>query len=314
MVSVLIVNWNGGAFLWQCIESLKDHHDGLVEKVIVIDNGSTDRSIMELRGRVGELPFPLEVVENGKNLGFAAACNIGAALGASEYFLFLNPDARVYANTLHRALAFMQDPTNSEVGVVGVQLVDETGTISRSCCRFPTIGSYLVHIFALNRLNFFGRIGMRMHDWAHDSSRDVDHVIGAFYLIRQNLFRVLGGFDERFFVYLEDLDLSLRVRKKGLRTFFLSHVQAFHAGGGASRQVKALRLFYSLRSRLLYGFKHFSSPKAWLLLLLTVMVEPLTRSCLALFQRSGTDFRNIWKAQCLLVRDLANIVRSGRAS
>jgi GT2 family glycosyltransferase len=309
MVSVIIVNWNAGDLLRQCIESLIANHAGLVDKVVVIDNGSTDRSIADLRDGVGPLPFALDVVENGRNLGFAAACNVGAALADSEHLLFLNPDARLYTDTLRPAVGFMQDATSANVGVVGVQLIDESGTVSRSCCRFPTLGSYLVHIFALNRLSVFGRMGMRMHDWAHDTTRDVDHVIGAFYLIRRKVFQSLGGFDERFFVYLEDLDLSLRVREQGLRTVFLSHVQAFHAGGGTSSQVKVLRLFYSLRSRLLYGFKHFSGLQAWLLLLLTVTVEPLTRSCLALLQRSVADFRNTWKAHRLLVRDLANIVR-----
>jgi len=314
MVSVIIVNWNTGGLLRQCIKSLIANHAGLVDKVVVIDNGSTDRSITDLREGEEWLPFTFEVVENGRNLGFATACNIGASLVDSEYLLFLNPDAGLYTDTLRPAVAFMQDASSANVGVVGVQMIDESGAVSPSCDRFPTLGSFLVYIFALNRLSVFARMGMRMHDWAHDSTRDVDHVIGAFYLIRRSVFQSIGGFDERFFVYFEDLDLSLRVRKMGHRTVYLSHVQAFHAGGGSSSQVKALRLFYSLRSRLLYGFKHFSGLQAWSLLLVTVMVEPLSRSCLALLRRSVADFRNTWKAHGLLVRDLGNIVRGGRKS
>ena len=143
----------------------------------------------------------------------------------------------------------------------------------------------------------------------HRATRDVDHVIGAFFLIRQALFKHLSGFDERFFVYLEDLDLSLRVHRHGYRSMYLSDAQAFHVGGGTSRQVKAHRLFYSLRSRLLYGFKHFSTHQAWALLLTIVFLEPFTRSFFAILRRSALDLSATLRAYGMLYRDLPRILR-----
>jgi GT2 family glycosyltransferase len=149
------------------------------------------------------------------------------------------------------------------------------------------------------------RLGYFMHEWDHRKTRRVDHVIGAFFLVRRELFVDLHGFDERFFVYLEDLDFSFRAHKAGWCTVFLAEAQAFHAGGGTSQQVKARRLFYSLRSRLLYAFKHFSRPGAVGVLLTTLLVEPVSRSLLALLRRSMTNLRETWMAYGLLWRWLA---------
>ena len=129
-------------------------------------------------------------------------------------------------------------------------------------------------------------------EWRHTSTRQVDHVIGAFYLVRRSLFDSLNGFDERFFVYLEDLDLSLRVHRAGWRCVYYTGAQAFHAGGGTSRQVKAARLFYALRSRLLYGFKHFSPPQAWIVLGVTLLLEPVPRLLLSLWRGSLAGARD----------------------
>jgi len=198
------------------------------------------------------------------------------------------------------------------VGVVGIQLVEETGEIARSCSRFPTLGVFVAQATGLNRLPPFSAMSTHMSEWAHDSTRDVDHVIGAFYLMRRGLFETLGGFDERFFVYLEDLDLSLRVRQAGYRSVYIADVQAFHAGGGTSRQIKAHRLFYSLRSRLLYGFKHFSPVQAWALVFLTMCLEPLTRTVFSLLSDGWSGVRNTWRAYAMLFGDFRAILRRSR--
>ena len=103
-----------------------------------------------------------------------------------------------------------------------------------------------------------------------------------------------------FFVYLEDLDLSLRVHQAGYKSVFLAEAQAFHAGGGTSHQVKARRLFYFLRSRLLYAFKHTSWIGAVGVLLVTLFVEPFSRSVLALLRRSWPNLKETWAAYGLL--------------
>lgn len=152
-------------------------------------------------------------------------------------------------------------------------------------------------------------LSTHMSEWDHAKTCEVDHVIGAFYLIRSSLFQLLGGFDRRFFVYLEDLDLSLRAHQAGWQSVYLANAQAFHAGGGTSRQVKAHRIFYSLRSRLLYGFKHFSSINAWILFLVTLGLEPFARLIFALAKGNFQDAKYTVKGYLLLLRDLPSILQ-----
>jgi GT2 family glycosyltransferase len=149
-----------------------------------------------------------------------------------------------------------------------------------------------------------------MDDWSHDSDADVDHVIGAFYAMRRDLFMALGGFDERFFVYLEDLDLSLRVREAGLRVRFLASPPSFHVGGGVSRQIKATRLFYATRSRILYAYKHFGKTLAHLHLALSLVVEPITRSIHALARLSPSALAETCRAFAMLWANMPAILRN----
>jgi GT2 family glycosyltransferase len=122
----------------------------------------------------------------------------------------------------------------------------------------------------------------------------------------------LDGFDERFFVYLEDLDLSLRAHQEGYQSVYLADAQAFHAGGGTSRQVKAHRLFYSLRSRLMYGFKHFHPWQAWSLVLITLSIEAFTRTGFSLMSDGIAGVRNTWSAYGMLWRELGSILDKGQ--
>lgn len=228
----------------------------------------------------------------------------------SEYLLFLNPDTYIYESSLAVPLAFMQQPENARVGIVGIQLIDENNHIARSCARFPTLGVFVAHVMGINRLPGFRHLNMHMVNWGHNRTGSVDHVIGAFYLIRRSLFESLGGFDERFFVYLEDLDLSLRAHQAGWSSYYLAESRAFHEGGGLSRQVKSHRLFYSLRSRILYGFKHFKPWQAWALFGTTVALEPICRSIFSLMRGEILDAKNTFKAYGYLYKDSHNILKA----
>jgi len=306
-ISLIIVNWNAGSQLAEVVSSIKKYHHGLVSCVVIVDNASTDDSLAQVEA-LQNLPFPCQIIRNTDNRGFAAACNQGAALAKSEFILFLNPDTRLFESSLSVPIAFMQDRTNQDVGIVGIQLLDEQNLIARSCARFPTLGIFAAQALGVNRLPGLRHLNTHMSEWAHDKTLVVDHVIGAFYLIRRSIFESLGGFDERFFVYLEDLDLSLRVHQACYRSVFLADAQAFHAGGGTSRQVKAHRLFYSLRSRLLYGFKHFPEHKAWLLLFITFTVEPLSRLLFALSKGALRDVSHTLQAYALLIKSLPKLL------
>jgi GT2 family glycosyltransferase len=311
MVNIITINWNAGLQLSEVVASVAQYHNGLVSSVIIVDNASTDDSLAQVEG-LQNLPFQLQIIRNTNNRGFGAACNQGALLAASDFLLFLNPDTRLYENSLSVPVAFMQDTVNQDVGVVGIQLIDEQNCIARSCARFPTLGIFIAQSLGLNRLPGLRQLNTHMSDWAHDETRAVDHVIGAFYLLHRSTFESLGGFDERFFVYLEDLDLSLRAKQAGWRSVYLTEAKAFHAGGGTSSQVKAARLFYSLRSRLLYGFKHLGSWQAWFLMLITLGVEPVIRT---IFSFAGSGFSgasNTWRAYGMLFRDMRSILEISR--
>lgn len=311
MIDIVVVNWNAGTQLLEAIRSIAQYHHGFVSSVIIADNASTDDSLAQVEA-LQNLPFQLQIIRNSANRGFSAACNQGALLATSEYLLFLNPDTRLFENSLPVPYAFMQDHTNQDVGIVGIQLLDEQNLIARSCARFPTLGIFAAQSLGVNRLPALRHMNTHMTDWAHDETRVVDHVIGAFYLMRRSLFNSLGGFDERFFVYLEDLDLSFRAHQAGYRSVFLANAQAFHAGGGTSRQIKAHRLFYSLRSRLLYGFKHFCPWQAWALVLITIGIEPVTRTFLSLVGDGLGGVRNTWRAYGMLWWDMGSILEKSR--
>ena len=218
----------------------------------------------------------------------AAACNQGAVGSSADYLLFLNPDTRLYPDTLSKTVAFMQAPEQQDVGICGVRLVDDDGRPTTSAARFPSLRSLFGDATALSRVlpSLFPPHLLSASEC--DTTRDVDQVIGAFFLIRRHVFEALGGFDERFFVYYEEVDLSLRARQRGHRSMYFSGAGAYHRGGRSSEQVKATRLFYSLRSRLLYAFKHFSRLGAWLAVLVTFGVEWPARSARAML-RGATE-------------------------
>ena len=307
-LNIIIVNWNSGKQLGKCLSSISHFGSESVTKIVVVDNGSIDGSIDELK----HYDLPLEVIRNKKNMGFARACNQGAALCDSHYLLFLNPDTELFENSLSVPLAFMNDDANADVGICGIQLVDKQGHIARSCARFPSLPRFAFQSIGLNKLPALRSFGIHMQDWEHLETKKVDHVIGAFFLVRHSLFKLLNGFDERYFVYLEDIDFSFRAKQLGWNSIYHSGAQAFHAGGGTSRQIKATRLFYSLRSRLLYGLKHFSLWRAYILIALTLLVEPVSRTVFSLLRGGIGDVYNTWSGYRMLYRDLPDIL--GRSS
>lgn len=278
-VDIVIVNWNAGAQLRDCVNSLGD----LVRSppchgaVVVVDNGSTDDSLkfLETYGN------SVLLLKNKANRGFARACNQGAQAGYSQYILFLNPDTRIESNTVSQVLDFMRSSAGTRVAVCGVKTVNAHDATWRTCTRLPTARMFAIESLGLDRVfPFFTSHFMR--EWDHLTSADVEHVIGAFYFIRRSVFEEVGGFDERFFVYLEDLDLSWRVSAAGWGIRYLAEPQIFHQGGGVSRQVKAARLFYSLRSKLLFARKHFSLVGFLVVACVIVFIEPCIRLLRAL--------------------------------
>lgn len=304
MIDIVIVNWNAGVQLKECIDSILLHSIDKVSRIIVVDNGSTDMSADKV-----EDIMKVELIRTGKNLGFGAACNIGAKIGDAPYILFLNPDTRVEINSLSIPLAFMEKSENSKVGICGIQLVDEQGVVSRSCAHSPNFLRLISSAVGLDKLPGLKNTGIAMTTFEHLQSQKVDQVIGAFYFIRRNLFEFIQGFDERFFVYFEEVDVAQRSKTLGWDSWYIAEANAFHAGGGTSQQVKAHRLFYILRSRLLYAFKHFPRWQALLLVAVVLLVEPFTRSAWCLIRGDFVGIKHTFSAFRMLWRSMGNILR-----
>lgn len=297
-IDIIIVNWNGGRQLRDCLATIaKADRNGLeLQRVVVVDNASIDGSLQMLDA----VDLPLTLVRNPVNRGFAAASNQGAQESQADYLLFVNPDTRLDRRALTAPIAVAEHPENQRVGIIGIQLVDDSGRVLRTCARFPTARRFLAAMVGLDRaLPTLFRPHF-MLEWDHAEDRDVDQVMGAFFLVRRSLFKELNGFDERFFVYFEEVDFSVRARARGWRTRFVTQAQAFHRGGGATEHVRARRLFYLLRSRIRYAQKHFDNLAALLVTLGTLFVEPFTRFVLTILRRSPGEFINTVKGYGLL--------------
>lgn len=294
MIDIVVVNWNAGPLLAQCLTSIFAHGDGLAASVVVVDNGSSDGS-----DKIAEEHPSVNLLRAGENLGFGRACNRGARDGSADYLLFLNPDARLLPGTLRHCTEFMEAPENHDVGICGARLLDDDLHVTKSCSRFPSALNVFARASGLDRI--VPTWGQKMIEWDHNYARCVDQVMGAFFLIRRDLFTQLGGFDERFFVYFEEVDLSKRCRDAGWKSWFVADAKAVHIGGGTTSQVKAHRLFYSLRSRIQYSEKHFGNLSRLMIFITTLVVEPISRSALLLSRGRFYEFIQTAKGYRMLL-------------
>lgn len=308
IVRVVIVNWNGGDQLVRAIHAVRASQfpAGNGIEITVVDNGSLDGSVGWLRQEC--VAGTLRLVELGTNAGFASACNRGASDFSGEFLLFLNPDTRVEPDSIRRAVEVFVADTDKTIGIVGIQSIGDDANVQRTCARIPRLWHFVNEALGLASLAPQIFPGLHRLDFDHAESRAVAHVIGAFYLVRTDLFRFLNGFDERFFVYLEDLDFSLRAKRAGYSCYFLADAWMYHKGGGISGKVKDRRLFYSLRSRILYAFKHLGRPSAWVVTIATVVIEPFPRLLRGVLRGSGEEVRNTARAFAMLYRALPKIL------
>jgi N-acetylglucosaminyl-diphospho-decaprenol L-rhamnosyltransferase len=296
---IVIVNWNTGAYLGQCLQSiaLAERREVTVSRVTVVDNASSDDSARAL----DDLLLPVELIDNSRNVGFAAACNQAAAGSTADYLLFLNPDTRLFSDTLDTVTSFMEA---ADVGICGVQVVDDEEKPTISCARFPTLRVLLGEMTGLDLVlpRLFPRHQLTVDETSH--SRVVDQVIGAFFFMRSDLFARLGGFDERYFLYFEEVDLALRARRLGARSYFLEEARIVHAGNVSSNQIRATRLYHFLRSRLLFAYEHWPRWQAGVLLALTLSVELAARLVKAGWRRDVSDLSAVAAAYDKLLGDL----------
>lgn len=191
--TIVIVNWNSGEQTRECLKSINeiDMQGFVIDKVVVVDNASNDKS----QETYCTYKYNYELIQNTENKGFAFACNQGANESNSDYILFLNPDTRLFKDTMVKLTEFLLCK-DSSIGIVGIQLLDENKNISKTCSRFPTKRQRLCKIFGITKI--IPSTSANMKEWAHDESRIVDQVMGAFFVVDRLLFQKLNGFDERF--------------------------------------------------------------------------------------------------------------------
>lgn len=299
-VHVIIVNWNSGRQLGDCLSSLSaGQAENLAVSVTVVDNASSDGSLDGITAMV-----PLVVIRNAENRGFGAACNQAAAGSDSDFLLFLNPDTRLMPGSLAGPVEYLRAEGHEAVGIVGIQLLDESGEVARNTARAPTAWSMVGNSVGLDRLLPSVFPPHFNSAWAHDDTRAVDQVMGAFFFVRRRVFQTLDGFDERFFVYYEDLDFAMRARARGWQSLYLASAQAFHRGQGTTAGATARRTFYFCRSRILYARKHFGVAGAAAVMVATLLFEPIARLAARPAAAASTlqAFAALW-------RDLPSILR-----
>jgi GT2 family glycosyltransferase len=300
-IHVVIVNWNSGEQLRECLQSFAVAGDDVALRVTAVDNASTDGSHERL-----EAPHavPLTLIRNSENRGFAAACNQGTAGSDADFLLFLNPDTRLMPGSLERPVRYLQSADNQAVGIVGIQLVDSEGHVVHNTARAPTVSSMIGISVGLDRLLPGIFPPHFVTEWAHDSTRTVDQVMGAFFLVRRVVFETLSGFDERFFVYYEDLDFAVRARSRGWSSVYLATAQAFHRGQGTTRTATEERTFYFSRSKLLYALKFYSFAGALAVIGTTLLLEPIARMVVAPRSAAATlrAFFRLWRELPVILR------------
>ena len=302
----MVVAWNHGRWIPACLESI----DALLRErfelaqVLVVDNASTTPLRTSLGPSIG-----CTVLTNPTNRGFAAACNQAAARGRGDYILFLNPDTRIHTDALARAMAVLEAPSGREIGIVGLRLTDAAGVTQRTCGRFPGLLDIANRTLGLSRIAPALLGGVRLIEWPHDVSRDVDFACGAALLVRRSMFEALGGFDERLFLYLEDADLSFRARAAGWRTHFCADAVVEHGCGWSTGDHRSWRLAHSWRSLVVYAWTHLPATAAVAVTTLVLTLGPLARLAGAVADRSwqgAGDTAHAWYLLCgMLIREVA---------
>jgi GT2 family glycosyltransferase len=233
-LSVCIVNWNGGDFLPSCVRSVYEGAGNLELEVIIVDNGSTDGSAVEI-----ERLFPeATVIDHGRNDGFAAANNIAIGRSGGRYLLFLNPDTVVDSGSIELMVSFLDEEKTA--GALGCKLYHpDTGSVESSARSDPDPLPLLWNLVYIDRLfprsPLFGRY--RMSNRSEDERREVDWVTGACMLARREAIEEVGGFDTRFFMYCEDIDICLRMRTNGWKVYYLPEAEVGHYRGRSSEQL-----------------------------------------------------------------------------
>ena len=254
VLSIIILNWNTKEDTIKCLLSIQEHPSKYETEVIVVDNASSDGS----RERISERCPWVKILVNPKNIGFGAGNNRGIPAAGGEFVLFLNSDTILTEGALDGMVDFAKD--HPDIGVIGPRLLNSDGSLQYSCRRFPNLAAGFFRNTPLGRLfphNRYTRDYL-MNDWDHESERDVDWLSGAALMIRRDLLSTLGGFDERFYMYCEDVDLCYRSHQQGWRVTYYPYAKIYHRIGRSSDKVPTRMTWFFHQSMYLFYKKHYA--------------------------------------------------------
>lgn len=226
-VSVIIVTFNNAKTILDCLTSISDGVE-----IIVVDNNSSDATVSILLKNYDQ---KIKLIQNSSNLGFGKAVNIGASEATGEYLCFLNPDAKFKSkNGLLDLVEVLEG--HPEYGLIGPKLLFLNGETRKTARNLPTLTrAFEEYILGIdNSYDFYTPVKKGL--------TEVESVVGACMLLRKSLFDKIGGFDERFFMYYEDIDLCRKIRLKGLKVGYFKELEVEHIEGVSGRNVKTYDL------------------------------------------------------------------------
>ena len=223
-------------------------------EIIIVDNNSKDGIKEHLPSKLPRVKF----IFNNENLGFAKACNQGSKISSGNYLLFLNPDTILTETCLKDCISFFE--SHADVGAAGVRMLDEKGNFLKESKRgLPSPSASFYKLFGLTAM-FPGSKTFGKYYQGHlpeDENNIVDVLSGAFMMVKREIFEKVNGFDESFFMYGEDIDLSLRITQRGYKNYYLGKLSVTHLKGGSTTyNYKYVRDFYSAMH--LFVKKHYS--------------------------------------------------------
>lgn len=273
-VSIVVVSFNTRDVLRECLLSVYREVGSLHAQVIVVDNASTDGSPEMI-----ELEFPeVQLIRSEINLGFGPANNLGIKLASGRYVVLLNSDAFLTDGSLRCSVTHMNN--NPRAGLGGGRLIGHDGSWQPSARMFPTVLSDLIVLSGLAarfpRSCYFGRAD---RTWANVmEAAEVDWVPGAYSIIRSEVLATTGLFDPRFFLYYEEVDLCMRIKRNGYSIWYWPDIVVVHLGGESSRQMRSLEMsrtggqliLWRMRSMLLY-YRKYHGPVARIAMLVEIV-------------------------------------------
>lgn len=298
MISVIIVNWNGGDIIMRCIDSLANKKD---LELIVVDNDSTDKSIDNLK----KCNYNnLRIIENDKNLGFGTACNIGAKAASGNIIVFLNPDAFIsYDNIFQLSAVCMQ----KSLCILAPMVYEERYGTARTAAYFPTItrklfGGIASRVADVYKWNVPSSILMSYPSSYYNGKElvAVDWVIGACMMMRKDIFLKLGGFDEKIFLYAEETDLCRRAWQLSIPCYVVTSLHVDHTGGGlAGRTLTRRTAYLRVQSEYYYFEKHHGKLYAIFYIYTYLLSSLLKAVLLTPFNRlKASDHYMIFRGAC----------------